>query len=254
MIDLVKPTHFPSHIRCVSTTRLGGVSQPSKKGDFEGLNLGWHSGDELAKVRQNWRLLEQALGLSQICLVQQVHGVEIFDLDCMNSDTPNEDWYHRPVADAIISSAVHQPIAILTADCMPVVLCTERVIAVVHAGWRGLLKGIIPRTIEALRTKDSDGQLYAWVGPSIHQSAFEVGAEVREAFVQTSHGQYDPYFKVLPNGQYLGDLQGIAQSQLAPVAQVSVSTACTFEDEKRFYSWRRQSPTGRMATIIVRDA
>jgi YfiH family protein len=230
----------PAQVRAACTTRIGGVS----RGVYASLNLGRGSGDEAAAVDENRRRLRQALDLpAEPCWLRQVHGVEAVQMPQAAPD---------PAADASFSFEVGVVCAVQAADCLPVLLCDRAgsVVAAAHAGWRGLAGGVLERTVAALRVPP--GELLAWLGPAIGPDAFEVGAEVRERFLETDGAAADAFRPGLRAGKYYADLFALARMRLARagVRQVSGGGWCTHSDPARFYSYRRDGASGRMAALI----
>ncbi len=229
----------PPNVRAVTTTREGGVSLPP----YDSLNLADHVGDSAAAVLANRRHLGKQLDLpAEPRWLDQVHG---------NTAVDAATCGERPPADASFSRRAGVVCAVLTADCLPVLLCTRdgSAIAAAHAGWRGLVSGVLESTVEALGTEPQ--QLLAWLGPAIGPAAFEVGAEVREAFV-AKHSAAGAAFTARVNGRWLADLYRLARIRLraAGVGAVHGGGFCTLTDRERFYSFRRDKITGRMASLI----
>lgn len=230
----------PAHIVAGTTTRHGGVSD----GAFASLNLGAHVNDRSDAVRENRHRLRDALSLpSEPLWLDQVHGTRVATSRA-DADQP---------ADAATGNAPLDTLAIMTADCLPVLLCSAdgRHIGAAHGGWRGLANGILEKTVAAMPVPPAE--LLAWLGPAIAQPAFEVGAEVRDAFV--SHGSaFATCFDENHRGRFQADLYGIARIQLgmAGVDAVYGGKLCTFADEERFFSYRRDGACGRMASVISR--
>jgi YfiH family protein len=229
----------PAHVRVVSTLRGGGHSA----GEYASLNLAAHVGDAPAAVAANRALLRAAAGLPDEPLwLEQVHGVGV-----ANHDGP---LAAAPRADAACAKRSGLVCAVLTADCLPVVFTDRRGtrVAVAHAGWRGLAGGVLAATIAALGVPPAD--LHAWLGPAIGPDAFEVGAEVREAFVGRSPAAA-ACFRSNERGRQQADLYALARQALAGSGVVSIHGGgwCTHRDAARFYSFRRDGVTGRMATL-----
>lgn len=227
----------PPNVRAVTTTRVGGFST----GPWSGLNLGSRCGDDVQDTERNRAWLD-ALLPSPARWLRQVHGVRVVNL----GEWPGGE----PEADAAVSFEQGQVCAILTADCLPVFFCSRRGdrVGVAHAGWRGLAAGILRATIDALEEDPSD--LLAWLGPAIGPESYEVGAELAEAFQEdyptgfTRHGD-----------RYLLDLYALARVKLdqAGVRRIGGGGFCTFKESDRFYSYRRDGVTGRMASLIWLD-
>ncbi len=227
----------PACVHAVMTTRIGGVSA----GPYSSFNLASHVGDDDAAVRENRRLLRTTLKLpSEPAWLEQVHGIRVATLPA----PPREP------ADACVSFVAGAVCAVLVADCLPVFLASrdgDRV-GLAHAGWRGLAAGVIEATVAAL---DCDPEkLIAWLGPSIGPTAFEVGVEVRDAFTIRDAGAASE-FRPGREGRFSADLPALARRRLAAcgVSSVRGGELCTYADRERFYSYRRDGATGRMAAL-----
>jgi YfiH family protein len=232
-------------IHACTTTRAGG----SSTGAYAGLNLATHVGDEPACVARNRQRLRAALKLpAEPVWLEQVHGTEVVEIGAggvLDS---------TPCADASLTRVPGLVCAVLTADCLPVLLCERhgRAVAAVHAGWRGLLAGVIERAVARLAQPPE--HIAAWLGPAIGARAFEVGDEVRAAFL-TADPAADDAFKPSLGGRWLADLYHLARQRLHQVGVRAISGGelCTFSDQERFYSYRRDGRTGRMASLIWLD-
>ncbi len=228
----------PEGVRALTTTRLGGVSQPP----YDSLNLGEHVGDEPAAVAENRRRLREGLCLpAEPRWLSQVHGSHC----CAASQVvPGTE------ADAQYADRSGVICAVLTADCLPLLLCDAAGsrVAAVHAGWRGVLGGVIEHSVAAM---GAAGELLAWLGPAIGPSAYEVGEEVRAAFVAHDGGAAAA-FVPSTNGKWLADIYQLARQRLAGcgVTRVYGGDLCTFSEAESFYSYRRDGRTGRIATLI----
>jgi YfiH family protein len=225
-------------VNVVSTLRGGGVSE----GPYASLNLAAHVGDRPEAVAANRVLLREAVHLpAEPLWLEQVHGVEVA---CHEESAPGVR------ADAAVAFGPGRVCAVMTADCLPVVFAdrTGTRVAVAHAGWRGLLGGILESTVA--RLGGEAGGLHAWLGPAIGPEAFEVGAEVREAYAARLPGS-EACFARNERGRYLADLYGLARLALerAEVGAVHGGGWCTHRDGGRFFSFRRDGVTGRMATL-----
>jgi len=240
----------PDNVRAAFTTRIGGYSEAP----CDGFNLGLHVGDNAQHVSSNRKLLIDALSLPAAPLyLNQVHGTDAVCAEEQLSDNSHT----LPAADACWSS-VGSVIAIMTADCLPVLFTSEcgHVVAGAHAGWRGLADGVIENTILSLPVKASE--LLVWLGPAIGPSRFEVGAEVKECFVSSrlsSEVHFEAVDSMDNSGQekYLANLYGLARDRLtdAGVHAVYGGEHCTYGDASRFFSHRRdRGQTGRMAALI----
>lgn len=227
------------HVRVLSTLRAGGVSE----GPYASLNLAAHVGDRPNAVAANRLLLREAAHLpGEPLWLEQVHGTRV-------ADHAGEARAAQP-ADASVAFAPGRVCAVLTADCLPVVF-SDRLgtrVGVAHAGWRGLLGGVLQATIAALQLPGP--QLHAWLGPAIGPDAFEVGPEVREAYRARDAGTA-ACFVANERGRYRADLYGLARRMLTSAGVESVHGGgwCTHADAARFFSYRRDGVTGRMATL-----
>jgi YfiH family protein len=238
-IDWIVPDWpAPAHVRVLSTLRAGGVSD----GPYASLNLAAHVGDRPAAVAANRLLLREAAHLpAEPLWLEQVHGTDVIR-------HPGESLAVR--ADASVAFEPGRVCAVMTADCLPVVL-TDRGgtrVGVAHAGWRGLLDGVVAATIAALGTTPTE--LRAWLGPAIGLDAFEVGGEVRTAFADRNPAAAG-YFRPNQRDRYQADLYGLARLALtaAGVSSVHGGGWCTHRESERFFSFRRDGVTGRMATL-----
>lgn len=234
----------PAGIKALSTTRIGGVSAPP----FDSFNLAGHVGDAVDAVAANRERLIELGGLPTApCWLQQVHGSGVLELG------PGDSCHSEPQADASLSRWPGIVCAVMTADCLPVLFCDERGrrVAAAHAGWRGLAAGVLEATVSAL---GEPAELLAWLGPAIGPTAFEVGEEVRQAFVGDNPSAATAFVETGP-GKFLADLYRLAALRLgrAGVGRVYGGGACTFRDKNRFFSYRRDGATGRMASLIWRD-
>nr|WP_199189533.1 peptidoglycan editing factor PgeF [Trinickia dabaoshanensis] len=259
--DCLRPAWDVSpRVRALVTTRSGGVSLPPYgrwSGGREaagGLNLGLHTGDDPARVACNRTRLLSLAGVRAAWL-EQVHGDELVRADEVPSDTPAR-------ADASVTSVPGVACLVMVADCLPVLLCDEqgRAVGAAHAGWRGLVAGIVEKS--ARRVADlaqcPTDTLHAYLGPAIGPSAFEVGDDVRDAFMaaaaaterEATAQAFVP--RVGTPGKHLADLYALARLRLARlgVTRVTGGDACTVTDRERFYSYRRDRVTGRMAALV----
>jgi len=232
----------PIEVRALSTYRSGGTSAAP----YASLNLGDHVGDSLEAVAENRRHLAAAARLpSEPQWLTQVHGTTVADLD---APTPSG------TADACFTRKRRQVCAILTADCLPVLIAADTgdLVAAAHAGWRGLAGGVIEATVAALPVPPA--RLMAWLGPAIGPLHFQVGAEVREALLKDDGGA-EGAFAPNASGRYLADLAALARRRLTAsgVDRIYGGDQCTFADRDRYFSHRRDGVTGRQATLIWLD-
>jgi YfiH family protein len=223
------------------TLRTGGVSVAP----FESLNLGTPSEDAPGAVAENRRRVRDHFGLpSEPVWLNQYHSAEVVDLDAADLSTP-------PRADAAVTRRAGPVCAIRVADCMPVLLAEERgrVIGAAHAGWRGLAGGVIEATVTAMGVNPA--RVLAWLGPCIAQPSFEVGDDVRTAFVE-QHAEADEAFVRNARGRWQCDLYLLARQRLAAlgVTRVTGGEWDTFAERERFYSYRRDGRTGRMTALL----
>lgn len=239
MSIIVPQWSVPANVRACSSTRNGGIS----RAPWSSLNLGAHVGDELEHVQTNrQRLLELGDLPAMPVWLEQVHGTDVLKLDGQNPQSVR--------ADAAYSCQPGVVCAVMTADCLPVLFCSRdgTEVAAAHAGWRGLCGGILEATIEAFSAPPRD--IIAWLGPAIGPQAFEVGPEVREAFL-THDSAADSAFRA--NGdKFYADLWTLAKQRLqaAGVCQVWGGGQCTLTQTEQFFSFRRDGITGRMASLI----
>ncbi|MGF1727884.1 peptidoglycan editing factor PgeF [Photobacterium nomapromontoriensis] len=229
----------PSRVRAVTTTRLGGHSVVP----YQGLNLGMHVGDNQTVVQANRDDLQQALSLvTAPAWLNQIHSTTVIALDKPLLSVPDAD-----------GSYTCQPglaCTVMTADCLPVILCDRAgtQVAAVHAGWRGLANGIIEAALALFSVPASD--ILAWLGPAIGPSAFEVGSDVRDQFIAyqpEAQRAFQAY-----GDKWLADLYRLATQRLnaSGVDQVFGGEYCTYNEPERFFSYRRDGVTGRQATLI----
>ncbi|HWV17443.1 MAG TPA: peptidoglycan editing factor PgeF [Rhodocyclaceae bacterium] len=229
----------PGNVHARVTTRAGGAST----GPWQGLNLATHVGDDPAHVALNRAWLRARLPADPLWL-EQVHGT-----DCVVAESARAGC----TADASVSFEPWQICAVLTADCLPVLFCTldGQQVGAAHAGWRGLLSGVLENTVRAMQAPPD--QIMAWFGPAIGAQAFEVGDEVRAAFL--AHDTACATAFVAHGDKWLADIYALARLRLQDMGLLSVygGGLCTVSDAERFYSYRRDGATGRMASLIWRE-
>jgi YfiH family protein len=228
------------NVKALQTTRMGGVSLAP----YASLNLGAHVNDDTAAVATNRQLLMPYLP-SEPVWVNQVHGIEVIDAaqsTCLQN------------ADAAFTTQLNVVCVTMTADCLPVLLCDKAgtVVAAVHAGWRGLCDGAIEAAVHKMQVPKSE--ILVWLGPAIGPNAFEVGEEVRAQFIQ--HDQQATQAFKPHRDKWLCNMYLIAQQRLKALGVTQIygggvnEDFCTYTDEARFFSFRRDNITGRMASLI----
>lgn len=245
----------PKHIKACCTTREGGVSQPP----YNQFNLALHVGDEVEHVLQNRQRLHNFLALpAEPFWLDQQHTDIVVHHACREQHSARL----ATVADASWTDIEHSVCAVMTADCLPILLTNQAgsVVSAIHAGWKGLQKGIVTNTLQQIARKGilmSD--MMAWIGPAISQRNFEVGQDVYDAFVmadvsnsaffqsQKSVNQADD-----TEAKYLADLVGLAKKELhmLGVENIYGGDYCSYQEEHKFFSYRRDGDTGRMASLI----
>lgn len=245
---------LPANVGALSSTRRGGVS-PAPYDDGMGgggLNLGTHVGDQPHHVAANREILRAMLPGDPVWL-SQVHGTAVVNLAAVGPQ-------QVPEADACIATAPGKVCVVMTADCLPVLLADKqgKAVGAAHAGWRGLAAGVLENTVAALRAAGA-GELTAWMGPAIGQYQFEVGPDVRQAFLNgatdaSGARHVEAAFTAIDGkpGKYLADIYALARHLLhrAGVPEVHGGEFCTVSNSGRFYSYRRDGVTGRQATLI----
>jgi hypothetical protein len=233
----------PANVGALVTTRTGGVSA----GPYATMNLGRRTGDDAEARAENERRLRKFLPGDPVWL-DQVHGTAVVTLTDEAGTSP------RPVADAAVTRVHGIVCAVLVADCLPVLLADAAgtAVGIAHAGWRGMAAGVLEATVAALcELGVKPGNVVAWLGPAIGASAFEVGDDVRDAFL-AADPRAAACFAPHRQGKWLADLHGLARQRLAwsGVTRVDGDALCTFTDAARFHSYRRERESGRMAAAI----
>jgi hypothetical protein len=230
-----------ANVKAFQTTRLGGVSVAP----YDSLNLGDHVGDAPLAVERNRQLLG-ALLPSEPAWLEQVHGIAVADADSAEC---------LPRADACIARRPGPVCVVMTADCLPVLLCDKAgtVVGASHAGWKGLAAGVIENTVHSMGVAPEN--LLAWLGPAISQAAFEVGAEVREAFIKADPQAASAFIPSPSQGggeKYLADIYELARQRLRAlgIAEIYGGDRCTYSEPEQFFSYRRDGVTGRQGTFI----
>ncbi|MFZ2406525.1 MAG: laccase domain-containing protein [Methylobacter sp.] len=277
----VKPTVLtpdwpaPANVHAATTLRTGGVSC----GVYASLNPAMHVGDDAGLVKQNRRIIKESLGLpDEPVWLDQIHSNRAVPACHSLAKGGRGDLQQ---ADASYTAESGVVCAVLTADCLPLLVCTAdgSQVAAIHAGWRGLLAGVIGNTVSAMQIpldppftkgeaaqfdatdhnpplckRGARGDFLVWLGPAIGPDCFEVGAEVRDAFLQKSVA-FMTAFKPQNNGKWLADIYRLARIDLAMLGinKIYGGGFCTVTEQERFYSYRRDKQTGRMATLIWRE-
>jgi YfiH family protein len=240
VLDLAVEWAAPASVGALMTTRLGGLSRPP----YDTFNLGDHVGDEPAAVAGHRVGLEDRIG-ARIAWLRQVHGYEVVQA---RPQAP------VPEADGLWTASPGVACAVLVADCLPVLLADRygRAVGAAHAGWRGLASGVVEATVQAVATAAGGrpDELVAWLGPCIGPRQFEVGADVVEAF--GGGGRFVPAPRADGSLRWLADLPGLARDRLHALGVNAVAGGdwCTVTDAQRFYSYRRDGATGRMAAVV----
>jgi YfiH family protein len=268
--DVVQPAwNVSPRVRALVTTRDGGVSE-APFGRWQdgvdlpgGLNLGMKSGDDLAAVAANRARLLKLAGVSEAAWLEQIHGAVIVRAEDVLAQAHANGTPTR--ADASVTDRPGTVCVAMVADCMPVLFCDEagRAVGAAHAGWRGLAAGIVEQTAQRVAELAGveAGALHAYLGPSIGPDAFEVGADVRDAFMNgVGAAQRDATANAFVEhprnpGKYLADLPALARLRLQRlgVTRIVGGDLCTVTQRERFYSYRRDRETGRMAALIWLD-
>jgi YfiH family protein len=238
MVEILIPAWpAPPGVRALQTLRGGGCS----KAPWNSFNLGDHVGDAIEHVESNRAALRQLLPGDPLWL-NQVHGTVTVDAE----KSPNFS-----TADASFTRQTNRVCAVMTADCLPVLFCDRAgsVVAAAHAGWRGLLDGVLEQTITSMAVPPNE--IIAWLGPAIGPASFEVGDEMRTAFINKST-EAGKAFVAHAQGKWLADIYRLARQRLnfAGVFEISGGDACTFSDPEHYFSYRRDGVTGRMASLI----
>lgn len=243
-INIIVPNWIvPSNIRARSTLRYGPESKGFSKIPYDRFNLAMHVEDDDDAVMQNRQMLRESLNIpSEPCWLSQSHSTDILELE--NQQIGAE-------ADASFTRQKGLVCVVMTADCLPILLCDRHgtIVAAIHAGWRGLLNGIIPDTLAAMGVPGSD--MIAWLGPAIGPEAFEVGDDVRDSLVDADYRNSLAFLR-RPESKWLANIYKLAQIQLIEggVNDISGGTWCTYLNQENFFSYRRDGKTGRMASLI----
>jgi YfiH family protein len=229
----------PSNIKACVTTRIGGFSKPP----YDSFNLATHVGDDPEVVRKNRKLLGELLNLTaEPRWLNQVHGITVAEDSCQSECDADAFYTDKPDVVGVV----------MTADCLPVFMASDdgKEVAIAHAGWRGLVNGVIESSVEKFRTHSKD--LHVWLGPAIGPAQFEVGDEVRAAFMKKQCPLAENAFVRAPNGKWMADIYLLARQRLIEIGveHISGGKFCTVSQPEMFYSYRRDGITGRMASLI----
>jgi YfiH family protein len=239
-----------SKVLAIQTTRVSPTeinsneNFPYENFPYENFNLGLHVGDCANKVKHNRQCLQNLLPVkTRIQWIEQVHGNTVAEIFKVTKETI--------IADAMVTREKNIALAIMTADCLPILLISKKgdEIAAIHGGWRSLIGKIIANTIKKMHTAPDD--IYAWLGPCIGKEAFEVGSEVEKVFVEQKSAFSQAFIKQ-ENGKFLASLHKIATLQLndLDIKHISTLSECTYSQSEKYYSYRKNAITGRMATVI----
>ncbi|MFQ5659312.1 MAG: peptidoglycan editing factor PgeF [Gammaproteobacteria bacterium] len=233
----------PGRIHAGTSTRRSGYSLPP----FDSLNLALLDGDDTGRVLRNRRYLRELLALpDEPVWLQQVHGNRVLTAPLPATRTP---------ADGIYTNKAESVCAVLTADCVPLLLCHKSGtgIAAVHVGWRGLCRDIIENAIK--RFSAPSNRILAWIGPHIGAEHYEVGKKVRNACIDSLSSAASEAFTMSRSGHWFADLNRLVRLNLVKlgVSEIYSCGRCSYREEKDFYSYRRDRETGRMASLIWMD-
>ena len=236
----------PANVRALQTTRQGGISSPP----YDSLNLGGHVGDAPLRVTRN-RLSLNSLLPGEPVWLEQVHGTVVANADMAGCAPGADACIARRSASALRPDS-GQVCVVMTADCLPVLLCDRQgtVVGAAHAGWKGLAAGVIEATVQAMGVPPQE--MMAWLGPAISQSAFEVGEDVRAAFVKADPQAAAAFVSGKESGKYLADIYALARLRLSALGITDIygGDRCTYSEPEQFFSYRRDGVTGRQGTFI----
>ena len=232
-------------VLALQTTRISPSNTSADNSPYKSFNLGLHVGDCAKQVEHNRQYLQKSLPTkTSIQWLEQVHGNTVAEISRITKE--------NIIADAMVTREKNIALAIMTADCLPILLASKQgdEIAAIHGGWRPLAANIITNTLHKMQTKADD--IYAWLGPCIGKDAFEVGSEVRKAFIE-QRDIFSQAFCKQENGKYLANLHKIASLQLNQlgIKHISTLSECTYSEPEKYYSYRKNPTTGRMATVIA---
>ena len=239
MAKLLVDWPCPNNVKAVYSDRKAGASLAP----YDSYNLGDHVDDDASAVQSNRQHFQQGMP-EQVCWLKQIHSTRV-----VNASEPSMRFAE---ADASVAKQENSVCVVMTADCLPVLFCDKQgtVVAAAHAGWRGLLDGVLENTVAAMNIAPSD--LMAWFGPAIGPNAFEVGAEVYQQFIAKDPQPTSAFKASVNNGKYYANIHQLAKQRLHSLGlrDIYADTSCTFTNVSRFFSYRRDGQTGRMAAAI----
>ncbi|GAB1623290.1 purine nucleoside phosphorylase YfiH [Agarivorans albus] len=239
MAKLLVDWPCPKNVNAVYSDRLAGASLAP----YDSYNLGDHVGDDASAVQTNRQHFQQGMP-QQVCWLKQIHSTRVVDA--------SEPSMRFAEADASFAQQEDAVCVVMTADCLPVLFCDKQgtVVAAAHAGWRGLLDGVLENTVAAMNIAPSE--IMAWFGPAIGPDAFEVGAEVYQQFVVKDSQSASAFTASANSGKYYADIHQLAKQRLSVLGlnDVYADVSCTLNNASRFFSYRRDGQTGRMAAAI----
>ncbi|MPW30798.1 peptidoglycan editing factor PgeF [Agarivorans sp. B2Z047] len=239
MAKLLVDWPCPKNVKAVYSDRLAGASLAP----YDSYNLGDHVGDDASAVQSNRQHFQQGMP-QQVCWLKQIHSTRV-----VNASESNMRFAEADASFAMQQDAV---CVVMTADCLPVLFCDKQgtVVAAAHAGWRGLLDGVLENTVAAMNIAPSE--IMAWFGPAIGPDAFEVGAEVYQQFVAKDSKLASAFKASVNSGKYYADIHQLAKQRLSALGlnDVYADASCTLNNASRFFSYRRDGQTGRMAAAI----
>jgi YfiH family protein len=229
----------PVGVNAIYSDRLAGASQSP----YDSYNLGDHVGDLTQAVAANRADFQQSMP-AQVCWLQQIHSTKVVDAHAASG--------YLLEADACVAKRAGAACVVMTADCLPLLFCDKqaRVVAAAHAGWRGLLNGVIENTVAQMAVEPQ--QIMVWMGPAIGPQAFEVGVEVRQQFIAKSGEAESAFRPSAAPGKYYADIFSLAKQRLNALSinNIYQQGSCTYSEPERFFSYRRDGQTGRMAAAI----
>jgi YfiH family protein len=240
----LESTYLNGKVLAIQTTRISPKNIASDNTAYQSFNLGLHVGDCSKQVKLNRQYLQNLLpSNTRIQWLEQVHGHAVAEISSVSKQAI--------IADAMVTREKNIALAIMTADCLPILLISNKgdEVAAIHGGWRPLSANIITNTLNKMHT--AADEIYVWLGPCIGKEFFEVGHEVQRVFVEQS-SLFSQAFCKQSNGKYLANLHEIATLQLnnLGIKKINTLSECTYSEPEKYYSYRKNSTTGRMATVI----